>query len=488
MSSGSAFEQIWSDEKLRSSILSRLHKDDLKTARLVCKTFSTSIAPVLFCEKHVTFQRGLFTRPSWLALLDRLGPHVQTFHFHMPHGTHTALPPLIDDFGQDVPFIYEPYTGSTRKAFDFVPPYGSQEVYDLLTKHYPTIFHAAANVPSFIRVFSSLTNVRHLKISTPGQARSEAYLRSAVDYALISLRIAVERNKLVKLDTLSLLSVHPGAPFYLNPFSGFGARPNSLRRWKQIKKLTIEMDTPPTSTLPDHLKFCHHYLQVFAATLVDFDFRWQGAHAPWPLTLHNEPMPNNDRCRSIHTRRSHLSLSRLRMPNLRNMYAANIAVDAWQISAFVERNRDMMSRHNLCSLEFKESTLRSGTWDEALAPFSRISGSDRWAAAVEAARKEADDSVMVEETLEVPLIMSPLDLDPDPPVAGLELLKPVRYEPLGPGRLSKFSPHLGLHRASARTKDLLQDTEEHMRELFRASIFSCWRRGGSVLGMASRCA
>lgn len=484
----SAFQQIWSERNIAATLSSHIPKDDLKTLRLASKETATCIAPLLFHEKHITFSRGLFTKPSWLSLLDRLGHHVQIFHFHMPHGPLTALPPLIDEFGEGVPFIYEPYTGSTRKGYEFVPPYGSQEIYDVLTKYYPTIFHAAANVPSFIRVFSKLTNIKHLKISTPGQLRSEAYLRSAVDFALISLRIAVERNRLLALDTLSLESVHPSATQYLNPFSGFGTRPNSVKRWRQVRKLNMEMDTPPTSTLPDHLKHCHHYLQVFASSLTDFSFRWRGMQAPWPLSLHNEVVPNNERCRRQYPKDSHLQVSRLQMPRLRSMYAANITVDAWQICTFVEQNRDMMRRHNLCSLEFKESVLRSGTWDEALAPFSRISGSDRWDAAVKAAKMEKHRLVTV-ETVEVPVMMSPIDLDENYYAAKPELLKPTRYDPSRTGKFGKLSSQAGLYnKASTRTKDLLHGTEEHVRELFRASIFSCWRTGGSLLGMASRCA
>ena len=491
MAHTSALPQVLSDECLRHTLSSYLSQDDLKSLRLVSKDVAEKIAPVLFFEKKVTFHRGLFTKPSWLALLDRLGHHVNTFHFHMPHSTSTSLPPLIDDTGKDVPFIYDPYTGSTKKPYDFVPPYGSQEIYDLLTKHYPTVFHAAANVQSFLRVFASLTNIRHLKISTPDQPRSEAYLRSAVDYALISLRIAVERNKLLNLNTLSLISVHPGTALYLNPHSGFGARPDSLKRWRQIRKLTVEMDTPPTSTLPDHLKICHHYLQVFAPNLIDSSFRWQGVNAPWPLSLHNEPMPSNERCLAAYPRQHFLTVQPLVMPRLRNMYAANMAVDAWQISDFIEHNRDTMRRRQKhgcsSSFEFKESVLRSGTWDEALAPFSRISGSNKWDAAVKAAKKEAGKaSPTVEiEVLEVPVMMSPVDMDFD----DTELLKPVRYDPSLPNKVAKLSSQLGLQRASARTKDMWQGTEDHVRELFRASIFSCWRRaGGSVLGLASRCA
>ena len=128
--------------------------------------------------------------------------------------------------------------------------------------------------------------------------------------------------------------------------------------------------------------------------------------------------------------------------------------------------------------------LRSGTWDEALAPFSRISGSDRWDAAVRAAKKEEVSRQVMVEMLEVPIMMSPVDINPP------ELLKPVCYQASRPDdKLGRLSLQLRRYnKASAKTKDLLHGTEEHMRELFRASIFSCWRMGSSALGMASRCA
>ena len=481
MPTGSAFLQIWSDARLRNTFLSYVQKDELKPFRLVCKDFAFRTAPALFKEKKITFRKGLFTSPSWLAMLDRLGHHVKIFHFNMPHSKNTSLPPLIDDLGEGVDFVYEPYTGSSKKQYDFVPPYGTPELYDLLTKHYPTLFHAAANVPSFIRVFASLTNVKHLKVSCPSQDRSEVYMRSAVDYALISLRIAVERNKLVKLDTLSLLSVHPMAPFYLNPLSGFGTRPNSAKPWKQIRNLVIHMDTPPTCTPADHLKLLHSFLHLFAPRLEEFHFRWQGLNAPWPLSLHNEPTPQNQRAAIIYANQTQLDLAPLYMPNLRSSFAENIAVDASQISAFVEDHHHMTRRHDRCSMDFQKSHLRSGTWDEALAPFGRISGADKWEKAMERARKESM------EKLNKPTRPTLTRSGPD---AALELLRPVCFDPHSHqvAQHPKIS-HFGLQNVGAKTKDLtreilfgtevktkelLHGTEDLVKDMFRASIFSCW--------------
>ena len=492
MPSGSAFLQIWSDAKLRNTFLSFVPKDELASFRLVCKDFAFRTAPALFKEKKVTFRKGLFTSPSWLAMLDRLGHHVKIFHFNMPHSKNTSLPPLIDDYGEAVDFVYDPYTGSTRKQYDFVPPYGSPELYDLLTRHYPTLFHAAANVPSFIRVFASLTNVKHLKVSCPDQDRSEAYMRSAVDYALISLRIAVERNKLVKLNSLSLLTVHPMASFYLNPFSGFGARPNSVKRWRQIRNLVIHMDTPPTCTPADHLKLLHSYLHLFASGLEDFQFRWQGLNAPWPLSLHNEPTPQNQRAATVYAMQTQSHLPPLHMPNLRSSYAENITVDASQISAFVEAHHHMTRRHDRCSMDFQKSHLRSGTWDEALAPFSRISGADKWEKAMDRARKESMEKLKLNNqnySNEPAKRKSRPTSRRSKPDMALELLKPVCFDPHNAEKAAKDTPtkvlaNSSLHRViGSRTKDLTREllfsTEGRVRDLFRASIFSCWTGAGS---------
>ena len=57
-------------------------------------------------------------------------------------------------------------------------------------------------------------------------AFAQRFRKDAVDYALISLRIAIERAPLKAFQRLSLLDVHPNALLFLNPSMGPGARPD----------------------------------------------------------------------------------------------------------------------------------------------------------------------------------------------------------------------------------------------------------------------
>ncbi|MCJ1484178.1 hypothetical protein MMC06_004346 [Schaereria dolodes] len=316
----------------------------------------------------------------------------------MPHGPDTFLPPLLDSTtGEEVTFIYEAYVQPIRNSAARLsnPTYGSWEMTDLLVKQYPPLFHAAANIPSFIRAFSATPNLKHLRVSCPGQESAQRYRRSTVDYALISLRIAAERSKLSDLDTLSLISIHPGALLYLNPSIGYGALPNSARVWRQIRKLAIHMDCMPFSlgVSTDHLKLLHAYLQLFSSSVGKFVFRWNGNKGPCPLSLGTEPCMARSSPALACPRRCHLSLRPLRFDKLRYMEVENAVMDASQISSFITNHRRSIHEFN-----FEDSSLRSGTWDEALAPLTRISGSEKW--------KEK-----TEEVMDVPLVLSPVGLD-----------------------------------------------------------------------------
>ncbi|MCJ1266608.1 hypothetical protein MMC22_006493 [Lobaria immixta] len=385
-----------------------------------------------------------------MAALDRIGQHVRTLTFNMPHSAETFLPPLLDPLtGEEATFIYEPYTQSPKDSASrlSVPTYGSWEMTDLLVKQYSPLFHAAANVPSFIRAFSAISNLKHLRISCPGQEPEQRYRRSIVDYALISLRIAVERSNLTAVDTLSLMSVHPGATLYLNPVLGFGARPNSVKRWKQIRKLSIRMDSIPfTPGFPhDHLKMLHSYLQLFSSSLRQFKFRWRGAKGPYPLSLGMESCLQNDSPTLACPRRCHLALRPLRFEKLRDMEVENIVLDASQISSFITGHR-----HTLREFNFEDTRLRSGTWDDALAPLTRISGSEKW--------KEKSEEVM-----DVPLVLSPVGLEEE------QMQKVIH----GHSRARSSKPlYGGWQKAGAKSRELFWGTPDHMRKFLRISMFS----------------
>ena len=267
--------------------LSYLPKQDLAKLRLVCHDFSVRAAPALFEDLSITFKTSTFTKPARLAALDRLGFYVKTLNFRLPHTADTFLPPLVEpETGEELSFTYTPQTEppSLRR-----PKYGDEGTTEILTRQYPPLFHAATNVSAFIRGFSAFVNLSHLKISCPDYDASQRYRRSTVDFALISLRIAVERNCLNALDTLTLSPVHPSGILHLSPVLGYGATPSSARRWSRIKNLNIQAYTFPSShrsdSQPDFHRLLQTYLANFRHNLRSFDFRWRGEKGPLPLSL-----------------------------------------------------------------------------------------------------------------------------------------------------------------------------------------------------------
>ncbi|PGH12863.1 hypothetical protein AJ80_06572 [Polytolypa hystricis UAMH7299] len=457
MFSGTSFLQFWLTDRTRDAFLASLPKEDLLSMRLVCFDFSVQTAPLLFSDVDIEFRSSTFTRPARMAALERIGHHIKTLSFRIPHSPATFLPPLLDPItGEEQTFVYSPQVHAAQSPGCRLsnPKYGTWEMTELLTKQYPPLFHAATNVPSFIRAISTMTNLAHLKISCDGQVSAHRYRRSVVDYALISLRIAIEQGPLKALDTLSLLPIHPGATFYLSPNMGFGASPASRKRWTQIRKLTIHMDSFPCEPgMPtDHLKLLHSYLQGFPK-LTKFAFRWRGAKGPCPLSLPTEPClvspfstPAPQACRN----RSSAPLKPLKFPSLRYMELENAVLDASQVSVFI-----LDHRRTLREFDFEHTLLRTGSWDEALAPLTRISGSDRW-------KKQQ------QEVMDVPLILSPVGLEPK------EIRKVIWEEERRKDKLKNFRAYRNLQRASIKTKPLLWCNPEHMKRLLRTSVFS-WR-------------
>ena len=443
------FLQFWWTDNTRNTFLSYVPKDDLVSLRLACHDFGVRATPALFKEIDITFRASIFTKPLRMAAFARIGHHVRTLKFNVPHGPETFLPPLLDPVsGEECSFIYEPYTQSTRDPATrlSVPTYGSWELTDMLVKQYPPLFHAAANVPSFIRFFAGMPNLKHLKISTPNQESNQRYRRDIVDYALISLRIAVERNALTSLDSLSLLSAHPGAVLYLNPMMGFGATPTSIKRWKQIRNLTIQMDTVTLGSPADHLKLLHSYLTLFSASVKTFKFRWIGDKGPCPLSLRTEKVLQAPSPTAACPRTCHNPLPTLKFKRLRIMEVENTVLDASQISSFITSHRRTLRDFN-----FENTHLRSGTWDEALSPLTDISGSESW-------------KDKTEEVMDVPLMLSPVDFEQ-------EQLNKVWDDHI---RSRSSRPlHEALQRAGAKGRELLFGTEEHMRKFLRTSF--SWR-------------
>jgi len=266
------------------------------------------------------------------------------------------------------------------------PKYGDSELGEILTQQYPPLFHAATHVPSFINAVKHMTNMRHLTIKTPGQNPTERYRRDIVDYALMSLRISLERAPLTKLSKLTLSGVHPAAFNYLRHAPGFGALPSASVRWRQIRKLYISVESwdfyGPSPGL-DHLKIIDDYIRTFAPRLDKLSFTWLGRRGPCPIALSADPLfapPRNSKklFNEVTSPMSPLPPRPFRrplvMPRLRCMSVRNATMNVDQLRGLVANHK-----HTVREFDFENVALiKGGSWDEALAPLSEGESNDAW--------------------------------------------------------------------------------------------------------------
>ncbi|KAF2211762.1 hypothetical protein CERZMDRAFT_112457 [Cercospora zeae-maydis SCOH1-5] len=367
----STFLKFWLEDKCRERLLSFTPKRDLASLRLACHDFSVRAAPALFSELRITFKTNTFTKPSKLAALDRLGFFVKKLHFNMPHTVDTFLPPLVDpESGAELSFTYTPQIQTETSR---TPRYGDAGTTEILTRQYPALFHAATNVAAFIRAMSAFVNLEHLGISCPDFDASQRYRKSIVDYALISLRIAVERNSLNALDSLSMSPIHPGGLLSLSPLLGMGASPRSASRWARIRKLSIDavhLSHTGGCHEPDQLKLLQTYLRNYQSRLETFRFRWVGqkGHLPVHRPCAQEWSPTERHPAMSSQVSAFKRLRPLQFMKLQIIEMENISAAASDISDFLASHKATVKE-----LRFERVDLTQGTWDDALAPMTKRS-------------------------------------------------------------------------------------------------------------------
>jgi len=379
-----AFYRLWQEEKIRERLFELLPKEDICAVRLANSACCNLVTKRLFLRTHVTFTANTFTKPSRIQALSRIGHHVEHLSFFLAHSDATFLPPLIHpQSGREICFLYTPYTSMASTLSR--PKYANSELGEILTQQYPPLFHAASNVPSFIYALKNMPNIRHVTIKTPGQDPKERYRRNIVDYALMSLRISLERAPLTKLNKLSLSGVHPASFNYLRHLPGFGSSPSAVKRWRQIRKLSISVDSwdfyGPSPGL-DHLKIIDDYIRTFAPQLEKFAFTWLGRRGPCPLALAGDPLfapPRNTKklFNEVTSPMSPLPASPPRcpiiMPRLRSMAVRNATMNSPQL-------RGLITTHKTTVREFdfeNVALIKGGSWDDALAPLTDGS-QDSW--------------------------------------------------------------------------------------------------------------
>lgn len=449
LSDSSTFLRFWLEDKCRDRFLSYVEKSDLASLRLTCHDFSVRAAPTLFNDLIITFRASTFTKPARLAALERLGYYVETLKFSLPHSPETFLPPLVDpESGAELSFTYTPLVEAPTAKH---PKYGDIGTTEILTRQWPALFHAATNVPAFIRAFSSLINLSKLSVSCPGYDHTKQHRRNCVDFALISLRIAIERNNLNVLESLTLSPIHPKGLLYLSPLPGYGATPRSMRPWSRIKHLTVHADVSASSTSeerPDNFKLLQTYIRNFQSNLESFNFRWVGGKGNIPIQM--PAIRREGGVQASTSVRKHAPPP-LQFIKLKRVEFESVKASARDIRAFAKAHRRTIEDINLEDVEL------TGTWEEALAPLTRL---DRPRPSV--------------DTAEIPIMLSPTAF----PIPMHRIEVAHKEGRGGKGmRLSRWlssGSKVRTPAAARKVREGLLGCEEQLKKVFRGSILP-WR-------------
>jgi hypothetical protein len=454
---------FWLEDKCRDTLLSYLPKKDLASLRLVCHDFGVQAAPKLFSNIHIPFDSSTFTKASKISELDRIGRHVKKVTFKLQHSQKTFLPPLVDpQTGEEVTFTYNP---RVEERSSTSPNYGDAWTTDLLTRQYPPLFHAATNVHAFVRAFGTMPNIKHLRVKCPGYDVSHRYRRSVIDYALISLRIAVEENQFSALRTLAIAPIHPGGLMYLSPLIGFGASPKSANKWTRIRNLIIHTHillSGAADQEPNHLMLLQTYLRNFQANLQTFDFRWIGTKGPLPMRMPSSAALNIGRhpafARTTDDLPSSISTYKgprpLHFPKLEFVDLENIAASASEIAAFWSSHKTIRNLH------WDHIELTSGTWDDV----HRIP------------IKSPEPVSKQVEFADIPIMLAPSMVAAAPapkPIEPIDIFRRSIEQPKRQSFVSKWPTAKGRRpTATQKMREGWHGCEEHLKKVLRGNVFS----------------
>lgn len=319
-----------------------------------------------------------------------------------------VLAPLVDPWtGRERAFVFPPPPsphedndagGRRRKRAERGPRYGDWETTALLIKQYPSLFHAAADIGGFEEMMSGIVNLRSLTVRCTGTdglggggggGAGGGWMKTTVEYALVSLSLALETAKMESLTRLSLLHVHVRGLRALSSTRRNDQGRASSRDWRRnVRRLEMTVLSDPGSGSRDSTTL-HEFLIGFSG-LQKFDFRWEGERDSSPMPLYR----TSDTACHPATRRTHRYQQHdTPFPLLTHLVIDNAIMSAKQI-------QDILVSHwaTLEDLVLESIALTGGTWDEALAPLGDISGYNQW-------------RDIAEEMGEVPIMLAPSMLE-----------------------------------------------------------------------------
>ena len=370
----STVRKIFQNKRIRSKIFAQLSPEDIASLRMVSSRVNKTISPAIFKTLTVAF-RALTFSPDRLVSLERIGHHVEAFKFIFAHTEATYMPPMLDPESRKlVTLIHEPRARHDGGRQGHI--FGRKRIDAMALHNYGIILMAAVNIHQFTQALSSMKNLRVLIVSCPGTPMGDPGRRCVVDYALWSLRSAVERAGLQNLRRISLDPIHlAGVQYFLPGALAVGSVISSRRVWRQVKKISLtvsawkELASGTPAKYKVQLKFLHQFLEYFNH-VEELTFSWT-REARWicPLTL--DLLPSRNPLMASKPARDRFIVNRpLTFPNLNTLRLENVGMNASDLKSFLSRHTGNFKAWFLEDVYFVHGSL-----EEALEPLTVIAKS-----------------------------------------------------------------------------------------------------------------
>ncbi|KAF8454672.1 hypothetical protein BDZ91DRAFT_747296 [Kalaharituber pfeilii] len=357
--------KLFSNNHIRHAILSHLDPSDVAFLRRVSILFCKKVTPTAFKTLTVTF-RPLTFDSARLVALERIGHHIKKFRFVFPHTEETYMPPMLDPRSRKlVNLVFKPHARLGKHKGG--PIFGSKRMDDLVLQNYGILMIAAADIRSFTEALKMMPNITNLTVCCPGIPMGEPGRRCIIDYALWSLRVAIERSGLQGLRSLHLEPMHmTGLQYFLPGTMSLGSKIDGHKAWANVRSLTMNISAwrpiakaRNGSMYVANLKFLHQYMEYFKFVR-KLKFAWTSeARGVCPLTLDNLLYPPGN---SIQQRRAGPNRE-LNFNKLCKLSLTNVAADATALKAFLCRHVSTFRQWSLNDVYFV-----NGTLEDALAP------------------------------------------------------------------------------------------------------------------------